>query len=56
MDWERAQAWLNELIVVYTSLGDIGNFGLYLTLLPLKQRFDAGERTQDLYDEIMQCE
>ena len=56
MDWERAQAWLNELIVVYTSLGDAGNFGLCLTLLPLKQRFDAGERTQDLYDEIMQCE
>ena len=56
MDWARAEAWLNELIAAYVSLGWAGSFGLHLTLLPLKQRLDAGERTQDLYDAIMDCE
>ena len=56
MDWERAESWLNELIAEYVALGWAGSFGLRLTLLPLKRRFDAGERTQDLYDAIMQCE
>ena len=56
MDWERAESWLNKLIAEYVALGWAGSFGLRLTLLPLKQRFDAGERTRDLYDTIMQCE
>ena len=55
MDWARAEAWLNELIAAYVSLGWAGSFGLHLTLLPLKRRLDAGERTQDLYDAIMRC-
>ena len=38
MDWARAEAWLNELIAAYVSLGWAGSFGLHLTLLPLKQR------------------
>ena len=49
MDWERAESWLNKLIAEYVALGWAGSFGLRLTLLPLKQRFDAGERTQDAF-------
>lgn len=56
MDWERAEAWLNQMIAAYAALGPAGSFGLYLTLLPLKRRFDTGERTQALYDEIMECQ
>lgn len=55
MDWKRAEMQLYTLIAEYADLGYTGLFGLYITLLPLKRRFDAGERTQELYDEIMQC-
>lgn len=55
MDWERAENHLNMLIAEYSALGwREGQFGLYV-LLPLKRRFDAGERTENLYQEIMQC-
>lgn len=56
MDWERAKTYLNSLIAEYAAIGWAGQFGLNIVLLPLKRRFDGGERTQALYDEIMQCE
>lgn len=56
MDWKRGKAWLNQMIAAYAALGPAGSFGLYLTLLPLKRRFDAGEGTQALYDQIMKCQ
>lgn len=56
MDWERAANYLNMLIAEYAAIGPAGQFGLQLTLLPLKRRLDAGERTEALYNEIMQCE
>jgi len=56
MDWERAINYLNSLIDEYVAIGWAGSLGLYLTLLPLKRRYDDGERTETLYNEIMQCE
>lgn len=56
MDWERAINYLNELIAEYANIGFSGQFGLHLVLLPLKRRYDAGERTIELYNAIMQCE
>ena len=55
MDWERAENHLNMLIAEYSAIGGTGQIGLQITLLPLKRRFDAGERTDKLYEEIMQC-
>ncbi len=55
MDWERAENYLNMMIAEYSALGWAGQFGLRYVLLPLKRRFDAGERTERLYLEIMQC-
>lgn len=55
-DWEKAENYLNTLIADYTALGWTGSFGLKVTLLPLKKRFDSGERTEELYNEIMECE
>ena len=56
MDWNEAENYLNMLIAEYTAIGWPGIFGLQMTLLPLKKRFDSGERTQELYDAIMECE
>ena len=55
-DWKQAENTLNMWIEEYTNIGASGWFGLQLVLLPLKRRFDSGERTQELYDAIMSCE
>ena len=56
LDWELAKNTLNMWIAEYASIGVAGQLGLQLTLLPLKRRYDSGERTKKLYDEIMKCE
>jgi len=55
-NWKKAESYLNMLIAEYVSIGVVGSFGLNLTLLPLKKRLDSGEKTQKLFDEIMECE
>ena len=55
-DWERAEKYLNDLIQGYEEIGPCGMFVLILTLYPLRQRYEQGERTQELYDAIMECE
>ena len=55
--WRPAVEHLNAVIAEYALLIATGGLlALCLTLLPLKKRYDAGERTPELYDEIMQCE
>lgn len=55
--WRPAIEHLNAVIAEYAlRIATGGLLALCLTLLPLKQRYDAGERTPELYDEIMQCE
>lgn len=56
IDWKKAEDHLNFMIDEYKSIGMCGIFGLTLTLYPLKQRYNSGERTQELFDEIMGCE
>ena len=55
-DWKKAVDHLNMLIVEYSSIGFAGTFGLNMVLVPLKTRYDSGERSRELYDEIMSCE
>lgn len=50
--WLNAWNYLNFMIAEYASIGMAGQFGLKCTLLPLKQRYDAGERSIELFDEI----
>lgn len=54
--WEEAKAYLDMMITAYQAIGFSGVFGLSLTLMPLKKRYDSGERTQELYDAIMEIE
>jgi hypothetical protein len=56
LDWKQAENTLNMWIAEYANIGASGRFGLQLVLLPLKKRLDSGERTQELYEEIMSCE
>lgn len=53
--WEEAENYLNSLIAEYVLIGLPGKLGLELTLLPLKRRIKSGERTDELYTEIMNC-
>ena len=55
-EWDKAKRYLEMLIVEYASIGFAGSFGLNGVLVPLRKRFEAGERTKALYDEIMECE
>lgn len=52
-DWTATFNHLNWIISEYAAAGWAGQFGLQGVLLPLKKRYDAGERTKKLYDEIM---
>ena len=52
-DAEFANAHLNMVIDEYLELGMDGKRVLYETVLPLKRRYDIGERTRELYDAIM---
>lgn len=54
--WKEAIHYLNMVIAEYASIGWTGQFGLQGVLIPLKKRFDKGERTRELYDAIMKVE
>ena len=44
--WATAEKYLNKLIAEYAILEFSGAYGLQITLLPLKRRYDKGERTE----------
>ena len=56
MDWDKAEEWLKEIESAYCELGFTGRPALIISINPLRDRFNKGERTQDLYDEIMELE
>lgn len=55
-DWEKAVNHLNWMFAEYASIGWTGQFGIQGVLIPLKKRYDAGDRSVRLYDEIMALE
>ena len=54
--WQEAINRLHMYISEYAMIGWGGQFGLNGTLLPLKRRYDSGERTLELYNEMMAVE
>lgn len=54
VDWVKAEQHIRELKVAYEEIGAVGQFGLYF-INELISRLDKGERTQELYGEIMEC-
>ena len=56
MNWEKAEEYLTEIRLEYTKIGKMGIPALNLFINPLLIRFENGERTQDLYNRIMELE
>ena len=56
LDWGKAKKHLDFMQKAYEDIGPSGVFGLSLTILPLQQRYERGERTKWLYDDIMDVE
>lgn len=54
--WSEAYKNLEFFINEYQSIGWSGQFGLVLTLYPLRNRYLGGERTTELYREMMEVE
>lgn len=57
MNWEKAEKHFDEVRRQYKSLKGIPgvntSFALLLIFDPLAKRYNDGERTQELYDEMM---
>jgi hypothetical protein len=55
--WESVKTRTDKLREAYLMLGQLPNanvnFALQMVIDPLLKRYDSGERTQSLYDEIM---
>lgn len=56
IDWPKAKAYLDMLQAEYEKIGPEGKFGLAITIMPLQDRYERGERTKWLYDEIMEAQ
>lgn len=56
LDWDAAEKTLRRWIEEYEAIGPAGQLALMTALYPMRARFNGGERTQDLYDEIMQIQ
>lgn len=54
-EWDKVLKYLDMLIVEYASIGWAGRFGLDGVLVPLKKRYEKGERSRELYNAIMEC-
>jgi hypothetical protein len=52
MNWKEAEKYLYEIAKAYKEIGWTGNFALSFTINPLIKRFEDGERTEELFDDI----
>ena len=53
-DWEPPQNAVNDMLSKYAPGGYMGKI-IYPLLTPLKERLEAGERTPDLYNAIVEA-
>lgn len=54
--WDKAEERLSFIEQAYTEIGSPGYMALNHVIRPLRDRLNAGERSEDLYDEIMALE
>jgi hypothetical protein len=55
-EWAEAKSHIDEIRRLYTSIGVAGIPALRMVIDPLLIRFSSGERTDDLFDDIMELE
>ena len=53
-DWGFVEHRIIMAVKQYEAMGDTGIMGLE-EALRLKERFDSGERTEELAEEVAQC-
>jgi hypothetical protein len=53
--WTIAKGYLNMVIAKCLGIGEAKDAYLKDTVLPLKRRYLAGERTSELHEEITKC-
>lgn len=53
-NWEAAENAVNDMLSKYAPGGYMGKI-IYPVLMPLKERLEAGERTPDLYNAIVEA-
>lgn len=56
VDWVEALTHLRTAEEIYASIGTAGMLSLVRVIAPLRDRYNAGERSKELYAEIMQIE
>lgn len=56
MDWKETEVYLYEMKKAYEEIGWTGSFALNLTINPIVKRFESGERTKELHEEIWNIE
>lgn len=56
MNWEKAENYLKEVRQRYTDIGASGVPALTMVINPILVRFEGGERSEELYDDIMSLE
>jgi hypothetical protein len=52
MDWSEAENHLKLCEEAYAETGSAGRFAMTFVIAPCRDRFNKGERTRELYDEI----
>ena len=56
LDWAKAEHHLRMVEAAYAETGSAGMLAAQLIIVPCRDRFNTGERSQDLYDEIFEIE
>jgi len=54
-DWDYASEMLDTVCKVYCEIGTHGLLALTITILPLRDRLRKQEKTEELYNEIMEA-
>lgn len=55
-DWDEVKKYLDTIRQRYTDIGMSGLPALQAVINPLLIRFEKGERTTELYNEIMELQ
>ena len=52
LEWGKDENHLKRCEEAYTEIGSSGRFALIYVITPCRDRFNKGERSQELYDDI----
>lgn len=56
LDWDCAREHIEACESAYASIGSAGYYCLTAVIRPMRDRLNKGERTQELFDDIMGIE